>query len=432
MSTSQLPSKSDVPVLLVVDDDPLSRQVLLDTLAQSGDSDEELTGYTRFEVMVASNGDEAEKLATESLPDAILMDWQMPGISGVDVVKRLKKKNRTKDIPVLMVTSVTSDDKLQEAFEAGAVDYITKPVKEIELLVRVKSVLKTSLYHKEILEQKQEIEQQKKDITDSIRYARDIQAAILPNDEEIRKDLPGTFVLFKPKDIVSGDFYWFGKTGNKIILAACDCTGHGVPGAFVSMVGNDLLNQIIMEKGIVDPAHLLAVLNAGIIQVFSGSSTAQNNDLNGEVINGSQDSIESDNGVDDGMDIALCIFNEDLSQLEFAGARNPLYHVRDGVLTEIKSDKQSIGGRTDIDYVFTKHDVDLQPGDSIYMFSDGYCDQIGGPRDRKYMAKKFRKLLLEIQNKEPEDKKLELDRVITKWKGERYQIDDILVIGVQV
>ena len=414
------------PLILVVDDDPFSRQVIIDVLDQADNSE----GAVAFRLLSASNGDEAERLATESLPDAIVMDWQMPGISGVEVVKKLKRKDATRDIPVLMVTAVTSDEKLQEAFEAGAVDYITKPIKELELLVRVKSVLRTRRYHKEIVEQKLEIEQQKKDITDSIRYARDIQAAILPPDKEIRSALPGSFVLFKPKDIVSGDFYWFARKGSKIILAACDCTGHGVPGAFVSMVGNDLLNQIVIEKGIVDPAKVLSMLNAGIIKVFAMANTTQEPDNTLEAT--SDESSGSVNQVQDGMDIALCIFDEDARRVEFSGARNPLYHVRDGQLTEIKSDKASIGGQTPIDFDFTKHHVDLQTGDSVYVFSDGYCDQIGGPRDRKYMAKKFRKLLIEMQDKDPEDRKQILDNVITKWMGERQQIDDILVIGVLV
>jgi len=437
MDKPQPSTKSHQPLILVVDDDPLSRQVIIDILGQLGSSDETLLKYAKFQVLAASNGDEAERLAIKSVPDAILMDWQMPGISGVEVMKRLKQKETTKDIPVLMVTSATSEEKLQEAFEAGAVDYITKPVKEIELLVRVKSVLRTSRYHQEILEQKREIEEQKKDITDSIRYASDIQAAILPGDEEIRKALPMSFVLFKPKDIVSGDFYWFGKKEKKIILAACDCTGHGVPGAFVSMVGNDLLDQIVVEKGIADPAQVLAMLNAGIIKVFGGTNTIQDKDRSWEGANSGEENMSAESSgsrqeVQDGMDLALCVFDEDLSQLEFAGARNPLYHVRDNILTEIKSDKQSIGGRTDIDYNFTKHHIELQTGDNIYIFSDGYCDQMGGPRERKYMAKKFKRLLLKINDKSPNDKKQALDSAITKWKGELEQIDDILVIGVKV
>ena len=423
MKQPQPSTKRRQSLILVVDDDPFSRQVIKDILDQSD-------GSNGFEVQVASNGDEAERLAIEFMPDAILMDWQMPGISGVDVVKRLKKKNTTKDIPVLMVTSVTSDEKLQDAFEAGAVDYITKPVKEIELLVRVKSVLRTSQYNKEILEQKREIEEQKKDITDSIRYARDIQAAILPSDQDMRNALPGLFVLFKPKDIVSGDFYWFGKREKKIILAACDCTGHGVPGAFVSMVGNDLLNQIVIEKGILDPAQILTMLNVAIIAVFTGSNLGPNEDLGDEALNAkSPGPIERK--VRDGMDMAICIFDEDLGQLDFAGARNPLYHVRDAVLTEIKSDKQSIG-EAGIDYEFTTHRVELQTGDNVYIFSDGYCDQIGGPKDRKFMAKRFRKRLLDIHDKNPDDKKEILDNIITTWTGEQDQIDDILVMGVQV
>jgi len=413
-------------IILVVDDDPFSRQVIIDILEQSGEN---------FHVLTAENGDEAIKVAIESVPDAIMMDWQMPGISGVDVVKRLKEEETTRDIPVLMVTAVTAPEKLKEAFEAGAVDYITKPAKDVELLVRVKSVLRTTMYYKEVLKQKQEIEEQQKDIAASIRYARDIQAAILPEKGEIKRALPKSFVLFKPKDIVSGDFYWFSRQNGKVFLAACDCTGHGVPGAFVSMVGNDLLNQIIIEKEIFNPGEVLSLLNKGMISVFTRASAEykSNQDLILQYEH-SDDLAFRDWGsqIKDGMDMVLCVFDEKLSKLEFAGAQNPIYYIREGVLTEIKGDRQPIGGRTEINYNFTKHELNLQRGDIIYLFSDGYADQLGGPREKKFMTKNFKQLLLDLNGKNLSEQKKILDRTNIEWRGEMDQIDDILVIGVKI
>ena len=328
--------------------------------------------------------------------------------------------------------------------------------------------------------QKQQIEAQKKDITDSIRYASDIQAAILPKEEEIQSFLPHSFVLFKPKDIVSGDFYWFhaspalrkesfgpalpdsvppialavaqgkgnphagaplhsvsseARGGGLIFLAVCDCTGHGVPGAFVSMVGNDLLNQIIIEKEILNPAEVLSLLNMGMNSVFLRTKAEQHSNADTVSANRSSENPSGQNWgseIKDGMYMVLCTFNDDLSKLEFAGARNPLYYVRDGILTEIKGDKHPIGGRTDLNCIFTKHELNLQKGDTIYMFSDGYADQLGGPREKKFMAKNIKQLLLNINDKELNEQKQILDRTNNEWKGGMDQIDDIVIIGVKI
>ena len=186
--------------ILVVDDEEFNRQIILDILDQVEEN---------YSVFTANNGKMACEAALKILPDVILMDWKMPEMTGIEAVKKLKSQKETRDIPVIMITAVTSPEKLKEAFEAGVVDYVTKPVKDIELLVRVRSVLKTNMYYKQVLGQKEKIEEQKKDITDSIRYARHIQEAILPEIEKIQNVLTESFVLFKPKDIVSGDFYWF-------------------------------------------------------------------------------------------------------------------------------------------------------------------------------------------------------------------------------
>ncbi|MFH1320379.1 MAG: tetratricopeptide repeat protein [Bacteroidota bacterium] len=265
----------------------------------------------------------------------------------------------------------------------------------------------------QLLEEKNEIiEEKNKDITDSIRYAQNIQEAILPKEAEISKSLPNHFIYFQPRDIVSGDFYWFTRKNGKVFVAACDCTGHGVPGAFVSMIGNDLLNQIIIEKGIENPGEILTNLNNGVKSVFTREDSEQQ--------------------AEDGMDMALCVFDNDLKTLEFAGAKNTLLVIQNGELIQIKGDINPIGGVTEKNYQFTNHEIDIQNGNTIYMASDGYQDQFGGPAGKKFMIKRFKEKLLSIQDKDMKEQKEILHQSITDWKGDQPQVDDICVIGIRV
>jgi len=389
--------------ILVVDDEEFNRQIILDILAQEED---------KYSVLTANSGKKGYELALKTRPDLILMDWKMPGMTGIEAVRKLKSQEETKDIPIIMITSVNAPEKLREAFEVGVVDYVTKPVREIEILVRVRSVLKTTMFYKQILRQKEKIEEQKKDITDSIVYAKHIQEAILPELEKVQSVLTESFILFKPKDIVSGDFYWFTQKKERVIFAACDCTGHGVPGAFVSLIGNDLLNQIIIEKDKDNPGEILSLLSMGMKSVFTRTGSEQQ--------------------AKDGMDMSLCVFDKNFKTLEFAGAQNPLFLIRRGELIQIKGDKQPIGGSTELNYHFTNHKIELQKGDTIYIFSDGYQDQFGGDKDKKFTSRRFKQLLLDIQGESMENQKQILVQTIEKWKGDRVQLDDILVIGVKI
>ena len=278
-------------------------------------------------------------------------------------------------------------------------------------------------------EMKRIVEERNKEISDSISYARTIQTAILPSEKLTRSLLLEHFILYKTKDIVSGDFYWVYQTNNKVIYIAADCTGHGVPGAFMSMIGNSLLNEIIIEKGITEADKILNELRKAIINTLGQTGA----------------SGESR----DGMDIALCVWHKDTNKpasaealpagrqgsagrLEFAGANNPLYLIRNGELIETKADKQPIGYEQGKDQPFTKHEIQLQKGDTIYIFSDGYQDQSGGPRNKKFMKKQFRQLFLDIQGKSMQEQKEILDNTIEAWKGDLEQVDDILVIGIEV
>ncbi|MGB3947071.1 MAG: SpoIIE family protein phosphatase [Bacteroidia bacterium] len=273
--------------------------------------------------------------------------------------------------------------------------------------------------HKEkekINELKVEIEIKHREVIDSVNYAKRIQEAVLPSLAEIERNFPQSFVLFKPRDIVSGDFYWFSEKENAVIIASIDCTGHGVPGAFMSLIGNTLLNHIVNEKGIVDPAQILNHLNKEVNFSLRQTDT------------GSQSR--------DGMDVALCVFEKNnqttVQLLKYAGANRPLYIVKHNNLQEVKADKFPIGGwDNDTLKNFTTHVIELEKNTAIYIASDGYADQFGQD-DKKLKTKKFKEMLVEIHSKSMTEQKVILDDFIESWKGNQEQTDDILVIGIRV
>ena len=264
-----------------------------------------------------------------------------------------------------------------------------------------------------ILEEKNElITLQKKEITDSIRYASRIQRAILPSDEMLLQTLPQHFVVFLPRDIVSGDFFWLSQNGGKIVIVAADCTGHGVPGAFMSMLGVSFLYEIVNKEGIMQPASILNFLRDHVKHTLSQT--------------GKKDEAK------DGMDISLCVFDPHEMKLEWAGAYNPLYLIRNGELIEYKADKMPIAIHMNDHMSFTNHEIALQKGDSFYISSDGYADQFGGADGRKFMSKKYKELLLQICNKPMDEQKSIILKEHLDWKGHHEQVDDILVMGVRV
>lgn len=270
----------------------------------------------------------------------------------------------------------------------------------------------------EVVRQKGELEQQNhkieelyKDVTDSIKYAKRLQDSILPPDHIIDNALPDSFVLFQPKDIVSGDFYWFQETQDKFHIASVDCTGHGVPGAFMSLVGANALNSAV-KQGENDPAGILNELNK----------------LTAEALN----KEDATTKVRDGMDMSMLSFSKDMSKVEYAGANNPLYHVRDGELTQTKADKFAIGSFTHGDETYTNHNLEVKKGDLLYLFSDGYADQFGGVKGKKFMYRQFRELLLEIGHLPMKEQGKILGEKMDAWKGNYEQIDDILIIGVRL
>ncbi len=264
---------------------------------------------------------------------------------------------------------------------------------------------------KEVELQNEKISELYEEVTDSIKYAKGLQEAILPPDEFVEEAMPDSFILYKPKDIVSGDFYWIEKKKDKVYFAAVDCTGHGVPGAFMSIVGYNALNEALRTND--DPGSILDALNKGI------SKTLHNNAMGSTT--------------KDGMDLALCCYDAKTKQLQYAGAFNPLYLIRDGEVNQLRADKFAIGGYfEDASKKYTNHVIQLQEKDYVYVFSDGYADQFGGPKGKKFMYKRFRDYLLTLNGKSMNAQRDFLNNTIEQWKGPLEQIDDILVIGMHV
>ena len=261
---------------------------------------------------------------------------------------------------------------------------------------------------KEIVEeQKEKVEEAHLEITDSIAYAKRIQSAILPPSKLIKEHLKESFVLYKPKDVVAGDFYWLEEREGYVLFAAADCTGHGVPGAMVSVICNNGLNRSVREHGLKEPGKILDKTREIVIQEFE----------------------KSEEEVKDGMDIALCSLKG--NKLQYAGAHNPLWIIRNGEVLETKADKQPIGKYDDLKS-YTTHSIDMQKGDSLYIFSDGYVDQFGGPKGKKFRAKQLRELLLSIQDKSMEEQKVSIDKAFEDWRGSEAQVDDVCMIGVRI
>jgi serine phosphatase RsbU (regulator of sigma subunit) len=265
----------------------------------------------------------------------------------------------------------------------------------------------------ELAEKNQVIEEQNKDITDSIRYAKRIQDALLIPEEVFSTYFSEAFIFFRPRDIVSGDFYWLEKKNGSVLFAAVDCTGHGVPGAFMSIVGYNLLNQIVNEQNISDPPQILNRLCRAVNEILHQR--------------------DEGSSVKDGMDIALCSLNISGNTLRFAGAYNPLYRFRNNALQEVKADRIPIGFYLDgADQVFTGQSIQVEKGDMIYIFTDGYRDQFGGDKDAKFKTKRFRELLTGIQHLPAQQQKEKVGHMFEKWKGNSMQIDDILVMGIRI
>lgn len=284
--------------------------------------------------------------------------------------------------------------------------YDDKPV----IILYARDIRQRLKMEREIREKSARLEEKNKDITDSITYARRIQRAVLGDTKQLKTHFEDAFIFLRPHSIVSGDFYWFRKREQHTVVIAADCTGHGVPGAFMTLLGNNFLDEIIDIQKTVMPDKILQKLDSRIIESLSKQ--------------------ESKAAVNDGMDMAVLTFCREEKKVYYAGAKNPLFYIKDDEPRLIKASKFPIGGRMEKKQ-FERHELDLQPDTTFYIYSDGFQDQFGGEKNRKFMSKRFRRLLHEISQHDMEKQNLVLGNILDKWMGKIEQTDDVLVIGVK-
>jgi serine phosphatase RsbU (regulator of sigma subunit) len=358
-----------------------------------------------------------ELFRKEALRFSLVFVLTMLLLSGV-IYRKTKVITRPIKKLVENVDRITNGD-LRERAEVSGNNEITRLTEKFNMMIAQLESYTYELEEKvkertlKIEKQKEEIEEQKKHIMDSIYYARRIQNAILPSFHVIDNYFKDYFILYLPKDIVSGDFYWMNGIDGLCMIAAVDCTGHGVPGAFMSIVGFNQMNYAVSVKKARSAASIMDELNAGVIST-----------LNENV---------SDTSIKDGMDMALCIFDFKKMNLEFAGANNPILLIRDGEVTMYKGDRFPIGVyEGNVPKPFSNNEIDIQPGDCVYMFSDGYPDQFGGPDNKKFMLRRFQELLRDVHAMPMNKQKEILAQRLSEWKGKNEQVDDILVIGIRV
>ncbi len=425
--------------VLVVDDEP--------------DMGPLITGMFRLKVkrgeltfVHAENGAAAlQKLEEQSDIDLILTDINMPVMDGLTFLNQIKDKGLNQK--AIVISAYNDLKNIRTAMNRGAFDFITKPIDPedlkatidkginemmlVEERIRIKKELEEERDAKEkfLLDQKERLEIQvtertatihnqktllevrNKEILDSIHYAKRLQEAILPPLSAFHAIVPEGFVLYQSKDIVSGDFYWFGESDTKKIVVAADCTGHGVAGALMSMMGVSLLNQIIGAEKIDTPSKVLDMLDAALAKSMRKS--------------GGNSHI--------GMDVAILAFNKDLSAVEYAGANRPLWIIRDGELITIGPDKSPIGGLSERKQSeFTNQHVNISKGDALYIFTDGFADQFGGPDGKKLMRKNFKDHLINNRQLTMKEQGNSLHEYFENWRGSLEQVDDILVIGIKI
>jgi serine phosphatase RsbU (regulator of sigma subunit) len=305
-------------------------------------------------------------------------------------------------------------EKVLFMFEIGVAVAIVFLIIVIVFLIIVYYQWKKTRSQNIIIEnQHKQLDESHREITDSINYAKNIQDAMMTSRVYLQDVLPKSFILFRPKDVVSGDYYWVYKTPyDNIYFTVADCTGHGVPGAFMSMIGTSLLNENIIEKKINNPGKVLDNMREKIIDSLNDK--------------------DSKRETRDGMDIALCKLNFEKLTVEYAGANNPLVHIRDGEINHIKANYQPVALTVGEKKPFTNHEIKLKKGDMLYIYSDGFADQFGGEKGKKYMVTKFRNLLAEISSLNVDDQKQKLEDEFEKWKGSHDQIDDVCIMGVRI
>jgi len=390
--------------ILIVDDEKSNIDIVLNLFS--------LIDTTNYNLIAALSGEKALQVIEKRKIDLILLDIMMPGIDGYEVCRRLKNSNETKDIPILFITSSTDEESIVKAYDLGAVDYVTKPFKAVELLARVKINL-------ELQSTIKQLEVLYTNLQDSIAYAAQIQNAIIPQAQLLEKYFDNYFILWEPKDTVGGDIYLFEelRDDDECLLMVIDCTGHGVPGAFVTMlvkaIEREVIGKINRSNDDVSPAQILQHFNKVMKKL-----------LNQEDMNALSDS---------GFDGGIVYINKKKKLIRFAGAQTPFIYIEDSQVKMIQGDRHSIGySKSRDDYPFTEHTIEFTTQIHAYLATDGYLDQTGGEKGFMFGKKNLLKLIEEHKDKNfTSQKHLFLDALKT-YQGKYSRKDDITFMGFKI
>jgi len=381
-----------------------------------------------YEIHLATSGQEGMEIMKQHNVHLVIADQRMPKMTGIEFLEKIIFEYP--DCIRMVLTGFSDVEAIIQAINKGRVyRYITKPWNKDDLKITIDHALETynlkqqnrklftdlkeanETLEKKVIERTKKIESQRKQLTDSLHYARRIQNALLPPDEELDMFLPSYFILNKPRDIVSGDYYWLAHKDNKVIVAVADSTGHGVPGAFMSILGVAYLNEILNQAVAIKANEIL-------------------NQLRGQVIKSLHQTGKKDE-TRDGMEIALCVVDFKRRKLQYSGAFRPLYLIRDNVLKEFKGDSMPIGIYDYEESSFQNVELIFKENDIIYMFSDGYVDQLGGPDRKTFRSRNFKQLLINIHQKPLHEQKGILEKEYEEWRHGIEQIDDIMVMGIR-
>ena len=374
-----------------------------------------------FEVHLASSGKEGLELMKKHDMHLVIADQRMPEMTGIEFLEKIIPEYP--DCVRMVLTGYSDVEAIIQAINKGRVyRYITKPWQKDELKITIEQALETyqlKRQNRKLVTDLQEanqtlekkVKERTREITDSIEYASRIQNALLPPQKELDALLPSYFILNKPRNIVSGDYYWVARKEKKVVVAVADCTGHGVPGAFMSILGITSLNEILNKIGTIRASDILNQLRGQIIRSLRQTGRAKE--------------------AKDGMEVALCVVDFENHVLQYSGAFRPLYLYRDNELTELKGDSMPIGYYHGENQLFRNQEMTFRGNDMIYLFSDGYVDQLGGPNRKTYKSKRFKLLLKDIHQRPLPEQKEVLESEYERWKSSYEQIDDILIMGVR-
>ena len=399
---------NSLPTILIVDD-------LEDNLFS-------LNAVLKFEGYIihqANSGALAIEMALKLPYDCIVLDVQMPEMDGFEVATILSQNDVTKNIPIIFLSALGSDkEKVLQGMDSGAIDFLAKPVDPPLIKAKLKLCIKLSSKYKDskrvisaIKEEHSSLQEVNSDFSASLRYAQNIQQAILPTAEVINALFNDNFVIFRPKESIGGDFYYVKEVGNEIIFICGDCTGHGVPGAMMSMISSNIIHNIIDTKKIIVPNLILNAMVREFRKAFRNEF--------------------SNITIQDGLEVAICTYYKKEKKLQYAGAGRPIIIANQDGIKTIKSSSYGISGNVSENYDFELNEFDIEEGHQIYLYSDGIVDQFGGPKNKKFMTKRFVQLLSSCSNIPMADQKEIIDNAILDWKSGYEQIDDILVMGLK-